>query len=140
MAKIFRILFTLIGAGAGYFLVSIITQIDFVKSIGNDNVIFVISLVIVILFALIFFIFSSKVFNSLIELLTIWEKELKQRSLTEIIFAVLGIIVGFILAFLISQPIYKIPIPYVGSAISIILYGIFGYLGLKIGLSNKDKL
>ena len=106
MAKIFRILFTLIGAGAGYFLVSIITQIDLVKSIGNDNVIFVISLVIVILFALIFFIFSSKVFNSLIELLTIWEKELKQRSLTEIIFAVLGIIIGFILAFLISQPIY----------------------------------
>lgn len=140
MAKIFRILFTLIGAGAGYFLVSIITQIDLVKSIGNDNVIFVISLVIVILFALIFFIFSSKVFNSLIELLTIWEKELKQRSLTEIIFAVLGIIIGFILAFLISQPIYKIPIPYVGSAISIILYGIFGYLGLKIGLSNKDVL
>ena len=110
------------------------------KNIGSEYVVSGIFLIIIFLFALIFYLLSSRVFNSLVELLGIWEKELKARSLTEIIFAVLGIIIGFIIAFLVSQPIYKIPIPYVGSAISIILYGILGYLGLKIGLSNKDAL
>ncbi|WP_308534428.1 PIN domain-containing protein [uncultured Peptoniphilus sp.] len=74
------------------------------------------------------------------ELLTVWEQELKKRSFSEIIFAVIGIILGLIIAFLISQPIYKIPIPYVGMAISIILYGILGYLGFRTGLSYKDDL
>lgn len=79
-------------------------------------------------------------FNKLEFILNIWEDELKKRSASEIVIGSIGLIIGLLIAFLISQPVYKIPIPYLGSAISLILYGMFGYLGVNISLKNKDDV
>lgn len=105
-----------------------------------ERVVSAISIAIIILFAIIFFLTSKKVFNAIEELLSIWERDLQGRPFGEILMGAVGLILGFLIAFLISQPIYKIPIPYLGSALSIVLYGMLGYLGLRIGLSNKDNL
>ena len=133
-------LFTLIGALVGIFIVSVLSDMQFVKAIGSQKIVTVISVIIVILFALIFFILSPKTFRTLEDLLALWEREIQTKSFTEVILGAVGLIIGLIIAFLISQPIYKIPIPYVGSVISILLYGMLGYLGLNIGMSNKDTI
>lgn len=138
MSKIFKVLFTLIGALFGIFIVSLLSDMKFVKGIGSQKVVTVISVIIILLFALIFFILSPKAFKSLEDLLAFWERQIQTKSFTEVILGAVGLILGLIIAFLISQPIYKIPIPYVGSVISILLYGMLGYLGLNIGMSNKD--
>lgn len=140
MSKIFKVLFTLIGALVGIFIVSVLSDMQFVKAIGSQKIVTVISVIIVILFALIFFILSPKTFRTLEDLLALWEREIQTKSFTEVILGAVGLIIGLIIAFLISQPIYKIPIPYVGSVISILLYGMLGYLGLNIGMSNKDTI
>ncbi len=140
MSKIFKFLFTVIGALVGIFIVSVLSDIDFVRGIGSQKIITGVSVVIVFLFALIFFILSPRVFKALEDLLVIWERQIQTKSFTEVILGVVGLILGLIIAFLISQPIYKIPIPYVGSVISILLYGMLGYLGLTIGMSNKDTI
>ena len=140
MSKIFKFLFTVIGALVGIFIVSVLSDIDFVKDIGSQRIITGISVVIILLFALIFFIISPKAFKALEDLLVIWERQIQTKSFTEVILGAVGLILGLIIAFLISQPIYKIPIPYVGSVISILLYGMLGYLGLTIGMSNKDTI
>lgn len=140
MSKIFKFLFTVIGALVGIFIVSVLSDIDFVKDIGSQKIITGVSVVIVFLFALIFFILSPKAFKALEDLLVIWERQIQTKSFTEVILGAVGLILGLIIAFLISQPIYKIPIPYVGSVISILLYGMLGYLGLTIGMSNKDTI
>lgn len=140
MSKIFKFLFTVIGALVGIFIVSVLSDIDFVRGIGSQKIITGVSVVIVFLFALIFFILSPKVFKALEDLLVIWERQIQTKSFTEVILGAVGLILGLIIAFLISQPIYKIPIPYVGSVISILLYGMLGYLGLTIGMSNKDTI
>ncbi|WP_295149009.1 PIN/TRAM domain-containing protein [uncultured Peptoniphilus sp.] len=140
MSKIFKFLFTVIGALVGIFIVSVLSDIDFVKDIGSQKIITGASVVIVFLFALIFFILSPKAFKALEDLLVIWERQIQTKSFTEVILGAVGLILGLIIAFLISQPIYKIPIPYVGSVISILLYGMLGYLGLTIGMSNKDTI
>lgn len=140
MSKIFKFLFTVIGALVGIFIVSVLSDIDFVKDIGSQKIITGISVVIILLFALIFFIISPKAFKALEDLLVIWERQIQTKSFTEVILGAVGLILGLIIAFLISQPIYKIPIPYVGSVISILLYGMLGYLGLSIGMSNKDTI
>ena len=140
MSKIFKFLFTVIGALVGIFIVSVLSNIDFVRGIGSQKIITGVSVVIVFLFALIFFILSPKVFKALEDLLVIWERQIQTKSFTEVILGAVGLILGLIIAFLISQPIYKIPIPYVGSVISILLYGMLGYLGLTIGMSNKDTI
>lgn len=140
MSKIFKFLFTVIGALVGIFIVSVLSDIDFVRGIGSQRIITGVSVVIVFLFALIFFILSPRVFKALEDLLVIWERQIQTKSFTEVILGAVGLILGLIIAFLISQPIYKIPIPYVGSVISILLYGMLGYLGLTIGMSNKDTI
>ena len=140
MSKIFKFLFTVIGALVGIFIVSVLSDIDFVRGIGSQKIITGVSVVIVFLFALIFFILSPRVFKALEDLLVIWERQIQTKSFTEVILGAVGLILGLIIAFLISQPIYKMPIPYVGSVISILLYGMLGYLGLTIGMSNKDTI
>lgn len=140
MSKIFKFLFTVIGALVGIFIVSVLSDIDFVRGIGSQKIITGVSVVIVFLFALIFFILSPRVFKALEDLLVIWERQIQTKSFAEVILGAVGLILGLIIAFLISQPIYKIPIPYVGSVISILLYGMLGYLGLTIGMSNKDTI
>lgn len=140
MSKIFKFLFTVIGALVGIFIVSVLSDIDFVRGIGSQKIITGVSVVIVFLFALIFFILSPRVFKALEDLLVIWERQIQTKSFTEVILGAVGLILGLIIAFLISQPIYNIPIPYVGSVISILLYGMLGYLGLTIGMSNKDTI
>ncbi|WP_288961688.1 PIN/TRAM domain-containing protein [uncultured Peptoniphilus sp.] len=140
MSKIFKFLFTVIGALVGIFIVSVLSDIDFVRGIGSQKIITGVSVIIVFLFALIFFILSPRVFKALEDLLVIWERQIQTKSFTEVILGAVGLILGLIIAFLISQPIYKIPIPYVGSVISILLYGMLGYLGLTIGMSNKDTI
>ena len=59
MSKIFKFLFTVIGALVGIFIVSVLSDINFVKAIGSQKITTGISVVVVLLFALIFFIFSS---------------------------------------------------------------------------------
>lgn len=140
VSRIFKVLFTLIGALAGLFLVNVLSEIQFVKTIENKSIVTAVSAAIVILFGLIFFILSPKALKTLEELLSVWEKQIQTKSLTEILLGAVGLIIGLIIAFLVSQPIYKIPIPYVGSVISILLYGILGYFGLKIGMSSKITL
>lgn len=133
-------LFTLIGAGIGLYIVSFVSELEYIKLIKTEKIVSAISIAIIILFAIIFFLTSRKVFNAIEELLTIWERDLQGRSILEILMGAVGLILGLLIAFLISQPIYKIPIPYLGSALAIVLYGMLGYLGLRIGLSNKDDL
>lgn len=140
MSKIFKFLFTVIGALVGVFIVSVLSDVNFVKAIGSQKITTGISVVVVLLFALIFFMLSPKAFRALEDLLAIWERQIQRKSFTEVILGAVGLILGLIIAFLISQPIYKIPIPYVGSVISILLYGMLGYLGLNIGMSNKDTI
>ncbi|WP_246060408.1 PIN/TRAM domain-containing protein [Peptoniphilus catoniae] len=99
-----------------------------------------ISLFVIALFALIFYIISPKAFSSLESLLKRWEEELKTRSFTEVLMGSIGLVIGLIIAFLISQPLLAIPIPYVGAALSAILYGMFGYLGVKIAIKNREDI
>ncbi len=66
------------------------------------------------------------------KLISFIEVELQNVPAYEIALGSVGLIVGLIIAYLLSQPFYKLNIPYLGVIISIMLYLIFGYLGIKI--------
>lgn len=140
MSAIFKTLFTLIGAVVGTLIVSLIEKFSFFSFVTNSKILMAIYIAVILLCALIFFLLSPKVLKALEDLLNVWETEIQNRPLSEVLVGALGLIIGFIIAFLISQPIYKIPIPYVGAVISIVLYGMFGFLGIRIGLNNKDAV
>ena len=141
MSKLFKLLFTIIGAGIAMLILAGIDRFDLqIFANWNEKIISIIQVIFIVVFALIFFILSPKAFKYLENLLNIWEEELKDKSVSELIIGCLGLILGFFIAFLVSQPLFIIPIPYLGSALSVVLYGILGYLGVKIAIKNKDEI
>lgn len=72
------------------------------------------------------------------------EKGLEKIPLTDIVLGALGLIIGLIIAFFISQPVLSLDIPFFGSTISvllsIILYLILGILCMRVALKNKQEI
>ena len=68
-----------------------------------------------------------------------FEKSLQTRSTSELIAGSIGLIIGLIIAFLISSgPIAMIPFAGVNTILSIVVYIVFGYLGITIAMKRKD--
>ena len=68
-----------------------------------------------------------------------FEKSLQTRSTSELIAGSIGLIIGLIIAFLISSgPIAMIPFAGVNTILSIVIYIVFGYLGITIAMKRKD--
>jgi hypothetical protein len=128
----------LVGAGFGLILITIFRLIGLEFFDGRANLIFRISLII--LFAIIFFITGPKIFKGFESLQDFLEEELKGKSLPELLWGLSGLIIGLLVAFFISQPIYRIPIPYLGSVLSILVYVMFGFLGVRLAVHNKEEL
>lgn len=68
------------------------------------------------------------------------ESELSNVPFTSILIGSVGLIVGLIIAYLISHLINNIPIPFVGTILSTIVYIFMGYLGVKISTKKTEEL
>src|SRR5699024_10400676 len=89
---------------------------------------------------IILFLLSAKIIEKVSQSTFRVEKTLEKKSIYEIISGALGLIVGLIIASLISIPIKDIPIPWIGSIISFILYIVLGYLGVSLATKMRDDL
>lgn len=96
--------------------------------------------VIGIIFGIIFYIITPKIVEISTKLANNMEKEILKFSTTDIIYGLTGLIIGFIIAFLVSQPFLNLTIPYLGAIISAILYLFLGYLGLKIATRKREDM
>ncbi len=134
--RIVKAVITIIGASFGAFIGLLLNQNGLLKftSLQNVLIIFGISLV----FGIIFFLLSSKIKKTGLNIVGSFERELLKFSTMDIIWGAIGLIVGFIIAFLISQPFSDIK--YVGTIVSILSYLMFGYLGIKISTRKKDDV
>lgn len=134
--KIIKAVITLIGASLGAFIGVLLNQNDFLKFTSFQNVLVIIGISIV--FGIIFFLLSTKIKKVGLGIVGAFERELLKFSTMDIIWGAVGLIVGFIIAFLISQPFSDIK--YVGTIVAILSYLIFGYLGIKISTRKKDDV
>lgn len=62
------------------------------------------------------------------------------RSLSEIVFATLGMIIGLLIAVLISLLINTMDIPLIGDVVPFVIAVILGYLGFQIGLKKFSEV
>ncbi|MGB4438465.1 MAG: PIN domain-containing protein [Sedimentibacter sp.] len=134
--KIVRAVITTIGISLGAFIGVILNQNGLLKFSGLQNILVIIG--ISLIFGIIFFLISAKIKKTGQKIVEAFEKELLKFSTMDIIWGALGLIVGFVIAFLISQPFSEIK--YVGTIISILSYLLFGYLGIKISTRKKDDV
>ncbi|WP_313165611.1 PIN domain-containing protein [Sedimentibacter sp.] len=134
--KIIKAVITVVGASFGAFVGLLLNQNGLLNFTSLQNVLIILGISIV--FGIIFFLFSSKIKKIGLSIVGAFERELLKFSIMDIIWGAIGLIVGFIIAALISQPFSDIK--YVGTIVSILSYLMFGYLGIKISTGKKDDM
>lgn len=90
---------------------------------------------------IIFYLISSWLINIGKESTTKVEKMLQRVPTIEIIVGSLGLITGLIIAYLISSgPIKLIPVAWLGTLLSIMIYMLLGYLGTSISVKKREDI
>lgn len=138
--KIFKVIIGLLGALAGYSILSLFLTLGILELSEGGWINLAVHLGVSLLFGIIFFLLSPGIINRGRKLVKRIERELEKFSAYDIAVSSIGLIFGLIIAFLLSVPLNNIGIPYLGVVVSVMLYGIFGYLGLTIPHRKKDDI
>ncbi len=140
--KIVNGVMSLIGALIGYALSLLL--IDFVES---QNLIavgpmprIVANIFGALIFAAIMYLLTPYIKKRGYKLVYWAERELQNIPATVIMAGSIGLIVGLIIAYLISQLLLNIPIPFVGNIMSAFLYLFLGFLGVRMGVKNTPEM
>lgn len=143
MKKAIRFLIAIIGAALGVTILALL-QSNAIAKISSIwlNVLFYFG--VAVLGFLIFFIFSKPIVEKTSDSFKKVEKEMVKVPVGNLAVGTFGLIIGLLIAFLISQTVSKLEIPFLGNIVGIILsiliYGIFGYLGIKLSIANIDEI
>lgn len=134
--NLFKIIIGFIGVGLGLLVATVLRILNFVNLASWQHLALNIS--ISLLFGIIFFILSPKIIKRAKVVANFIESELQKVPAYDIALGSMGLIVGLIIAYLLSQPLLNIPI--IGMIVSVGLYGFFGYLGIKIPTRRRDDI
>lgn len=142
--RIAKIVLTILGVSMGAIIGLGLLSIEGVGKLFNsspDDVLFriVFSMVTAIIFGLIFYLLSPWMIQLTQKLVKGAEDELEKVPTHQIIIGSIGLIVGLVIAFLISSAISLIPIPFI-SLLSLVIYVFLGYLGVSIATRNASDL
>jgi len=141
---IIRITTTIVGVGAGpglYFLIAeIVEKAGFVNytQLLTDWANLIIMIALAIIFGLIFYFISP----SLADWFQTKEKELKNLPTIDIVSAVAGLVIGLVIAYLLSRLLQILPsqVEWFVFLVSIVLYFVLAYMGVSIGLNKRDDI
>ena len=135
------ILISIIGAILGVILTNVVFNSLIDKS-ANWIVKSLAMVAAAVIFGFIFYLLAPKFISIELKLIESVEDSLKKFSLVDILIGTLGLVIGLILAFLISQPLLKLNIPGIGTVLTVILEIVFyigmGVLGAKLALNYHD--
>ena len=140
--NIVRSIVTLIGAVIGYFVSQGILNLPNLKTYEIVKYIpFSIGIVVVsiLIFALIFFLFSSRVYKLLVSTNKLIERNLSKMSVSEIVFGAIGAIIFLVITYFLTMPLSGLW-PAVGGLLTIILNILAALLGANIAIKKKDEI
>lgn len=138
--KVIKAGISILGVLLGIALSSLLRSIEVLKNPLEGWPGLLISVAFSLLLGIIFYILSSRIIKKGKKFVGIVENELQKLPAYEIILGSIGLIIGLVIAYLISQPFYNLNIPYLGVAASVVLYGILGYLGIKIATKKGEDI
>ncbi|WP_427340402.1 PIN/TRAM domain-containing protein [Caloranaerobacter sp. DY30410] len=135
--RIIRAALTVFGILLGYGIVSLLYSAGILNFI-DDNLKLYVYISTSLIFGIIFYIAFPKLLFAARSIANSVEGELQQVPATDIVLGSIGLIVGLIIAYLSSQPFFNLGIPYLGVVISILLYLLFGYLGIIVPTKKRE--
>ncbi|WP_099203537.1 PIN/TRAM domain-containing protein [Miniphocaeibacter massiliensis] len=142
--KFFNFFIILLGGIFGFTVVYILDQMEILKKFGGGMVTTVIYISGIIIFSLIFYFIFPKIIKSIDKSTKLAELEITKLPMSDMIFGLVGMIIGLVIATLVTKPLYEIKLPYVGNIpmviIVIVIYIALGYLGMRIGRINREDI
>lgn len=138
--RIVRGILTALGALSGLLIYIYVT--NNIITVTKDNfMIYVIGIIISsFISGLFLFLLSPWLINKGRDIASWIENELANVPITNIALGSVGLIVGLIIAYLISQLTNNIPIPFVGTIVSTVVYIFMAYLGVTIATKKIEEL
>ncbi len=143
LKRFYRALLTLLGllCGAGFSFI-IVKLLEHIPSF--DKVFTPVSIgvfmVSTISFGLIFFFIAPSMQRSLEGLTHELDKSLQKVPMQDFVWGTIGLLLGLIFAFLISQLWAGLNVPFLGVALSILVYVLLGYIGMHIATRKASEL
>ena len=131
--RLIRLLFLLVGAAMGFYYLPL-----FWLAIHFKMPPVFLVFVDVIIGALIFWLLSFAMTDWIVRLIKRVEKQLSSKSPVYIIIGSLAMIIGLVLAILISIPLWRTNIPVVDNILPILLMIAFSYFGFQLGTTRID--
>ena len=136
--KIIRAMIGIFGFVLGFTIYSSLASTFPVLLFGIKKGTILISAVVGLIIGVIFYIIGPWVIDRFKYIAKLMDKEISKYPQTDILLGSIGLIIGFVIAYLLGGLINSIPI--VGGILTFITYGFLGYLGIKIALKSKDDL
>lgn len=92
------------------------------------------------IFGLIFYLLSNFIIRVGVRITESVELELTKMPVGQLLTASVGLIIGLVIAYLVSGLFSTLPIPYVPTVLSIATYVFLGYLGISLSMRNTNDL
>lgn len=138
LSKIKRFLLAIIGFAIATTLYISLMKVFQEMMLGNIKYGYAAAIATGLLFGLILFIAEPGISRGIKKLSVKFDKEMSMYSQVDIILGSIGLILGFLIAFLISGLLEKISI--VGPVLSMVSYILFGLIGIRIGIRSKSEI
>ena len=136
--KLLRILIGAFGVAVGSAAYSSLAQNFEILTFGNKTYGLITGALSGIIIGILFYLIEPWVMDKIEKFSKVLDKELSKYPQTDILLGSIGLIVGFMIAYLASGLLYTIPI--FGRVLSLLVYIVMGYIGIKIALKSKKDL
>ncbi|HOG00197.1 MAG: putative PIN and TRAM-domain containing protein precursor [Firmicutes bacterium ADurb.Bin248] len=144
--KIARAILALVGAGLGVAVVEGVNEL--LIYFWNFNMhrkliewgLALIYIGAAVLFAILLYLLAPRLIEGFTRFINTVESRLADMSMAEIFFGVVGLIVGLVIAFLMSTLTAKMELNWLAFIINAILYFTFGYLGWTVVTKRKGEI
>ncbi|MBX6394398.1 MAG: PIN domain nuclease, partial [Alicyclobacillaceae bacterium] len=131
--RIIQLFFVVIGIVLGYTVLPLLFQTIGLVRPPFDNPYFG-----AVLGGSLFMIVAGGLVNYMLSLIRWVEDRFQKMPLTDMIAGIVGLIIGLIVAYLLTPTVVRIPI--VGTVIQIFMSVLFGYLGFRVSYAKREEL
>ena len=146
MKRIVRILISLLGAGVFIGILALIFQSLYALGIVDveekltSTALAAIYGVVGLCGLLVTFMCEPAILRATVRNLKAVENKINQVPIQDVLSGIAGLMVGLILALLLSTFIGRIPIAWISVPLSLIVYIVMGYLGMTVAIKRKGEL
>jgi uncharacterized protein YacL len=142
--KILRVSFGIVGILVGMALANVlVTNTWILRSLEIDltpELEVILYAALIVLFGLIFFILFPLMLKGVKKLSKVVETSMENVRLIDIGLGIGGLVIGLVIAMLISFAFAQIPIPWIGGLLTISIYIVLGYIGFSLPIKKREDI